>query len=69
MLKTTTRAPPEKAIPPSAVGDLHDKYGLRVADTPRPVVATPETQAVLAPVAEQDAKKALDRRRADAQNN
>ena len=39
------------------LGELHYKYGLRLADTPRPVVAIPQTQAVTVPAAEQDAKE------------
>jgi hypothetical protein len=39
------------------LGELHDKYGLRVADTPRPAVAIPQTAAVAAPTDEPNAKE------------
>ncbi len=39
------------------LGELHDKYGLRVADTPRPVAPPTELAIPTTPAAEAEAKE------------
>jgi hypothetical protein len=41
----------------SLLGELHDKYGLRVADTPRPIVVAPEAPVAAAAPAGPGAKE------------
>lgn len=39
------------------LGELHDRYGLRVADTPRPAVVAPQTPTIATPVTAAESKE------------
>lgn len=51
------RAVREQQAREALLGDLHDKYGLRVADTPRPAVAVPQAATIAAPTSDSGAKE------------
>jgi hypothetical protein len=59
MLKDyNARAARELEARQAFLGELHDKFGLRVADTPRPAALGPEQPAVSAPGPESPATPA-----------
>ena len=58
MLKDyNARIAQEQQARQALLGELHDRYGLRVADTPRPIVETPEIPVATAAPAAPDAKE------------
>lgn len=55
--KYNERAAREQQTRGKMLGELHDKYGLRVADTPRPAVAVLQAATIAVPTSEPGAKE------------